>query len=163
MKGRMVMKMQKVFMILFTPALFTGVIYSQEISPGDSSLGTEQEVTPSASETQEPESLEPESLAPETQEPAVEANAPEIDSAKAEIKDKGTGEESGEVVELEKQVIIGYGSVKKKDLTGAVATIEKSEINKSAVLGIAVSEPLTRANPSISSTAFQSETETSAF
>jgi TonB-linked SusC/RagA family outer membrane protein len=136
MKGRMVMKMRKVFMILFTPALFTGVIYSQEISPGDSSLGTEQEVTPSASETQEPESLEPESLAPETQEPAVEANAPEIDSAKAEIKDKGTGEESGEVVELEKQVIIGYGSVKKKDLTGAVATIEKSEINKSAVLGI---------------------------
>jgi TonB-dependent starch-binding outer membrane protein SusC len=125
MKGRMVMKMRKVFMILFAPALFTGVIYSQEEIPGDSSLSTEQEVTPGAPAAQE---------APA---PAAETNAQAIDSVKAETKVNGTGGETGAVVELEKQVVIGYGSVKKKDLTGAVANIEKSEIIRSAAFGIA--------------------------
>ena len=118
------MKMRKVFMILFAPALFTGVIYSQDEIPGDSSLGTEQEMTPSAPAAQE------------TPAPAAEANTQATDSVKAKSGGKGAGEESGSVMELEKQVVIGYGAVKKKDLTGAVATIEKSEINRSAGFGI---------------------------
>jgi TonB-dependent starch-binding outer membrane protein SusC len=124
MKGRMVMKMRKVFIMLFAPALFTGVIYSQDEIPGDSSLGTEQEMTPSAPAAQE------------TPAPAAEANTQATDSVKAKSGGKGAGEESGSVMELEKQVVIGYGAVKKKDLTGAVATIEKSEINRSAGFGI---------------------------
>jgi TonB-dependent starch-binding outer membrane protein SusC len=115
--------MVKIFLILFASVLFIGVIYSQEDSPGGSSPGTEQEETPGAPEAQ--------ASAPE-----VEKSAPAADSAEAEIRERRSDEKSGPVVELEKEVFIGYGSVKKKDLTGAVSTVNRNEIKWSAVFGV---------------------------
>jgi TonB-dependent starch-binding outer membrane protein SusC len=137
MVGYIFLKMIKIFLILFASVIFAGVIYSQEDSPDEPAPGTTaQKVTPGAPETQAPEVQEPETQAPDK---AAEANAQATDSVKTKPRDtaRGTGGESAAVLELEKQVVIGYGSVKEKDLTGSVATIEKSEIVRSAPLGIA--------------------------
>jgi TonB-linked SusC/RagA family outer membrane protein len=108
----MIMKVCKMCVLLCAMSLFTGVVFAQE-DLGDSQSATEQ-VSPPADEPQATTTTEP------TAQPA--------DSA------KGTGQ--GPIEELEKQVVIGYGSAKKEDLTGAVTSIEKSDMNRSTGFSI---------------------------
>lgn len=41
-----------------------------------------------------------------------------------------------DIISLEDVVVIGYGTVKKSDLTGAVASVSSEELNQSAVIGV---------------------------
>lgn len=126
----MVMKMRAMLILLLAPVLLTGVIYSQVNSAKAQSPGTTLEVAQSTLENQEQGATQ--KSAEETPSAAVETIHQSVDSSKTSAGESG----KGNVEELEKQVIIGYGSVKKEDLTGAVTTIEKSEINRSAAFGI---------------------------
>jgi TonB-linked SusC/RagA family outer membrane protein len=118
----MIFKVCKICAMLFSMALFTGVIYGQEESTENQSTGTEQEVTQSTTENP--------AAAVDTPTTAVKP-APQ---AKPQASESGSGQ--APIEELEKQVVIGYGSVKKNDLTGAVASIEKGDMNKSTGFGI---------------------------
>jgi TonB-linked SusC/RagA family outer membrane protein len=115
----MILKVCKMCVMLCAMALFTGAVVGQEDLSGAQD-GTEQ-VSPPADETQ--------AAPPAAEETSAQPAA--TDSVKAPVEDaKGT------IEELEKQVVIGYGSAKKDDLTGAVTTIEKSDLNRSSGFSI---------------------------
>lgn len=120
------LKMYLAFIIFILSA---GIVFSQDDYTDDMTTENEEKVlTTEIEEDLQDQNDEDEEVAKTDSE--EDAEIAESD------KDTETTESEENIVELEKEIVVGYGTAKKEDLTGSVASIEEEDLNKSAGFNI---------------------------
>jgi TonB-dependent SusC/RagA subfamily outer membrane receptor len=104
---------------------------SVESATESEATGGSEEAAPASEATAEPgAAAESETTAPDQSTPAAEKVAANAAAEKSER----SGDEK--VLELEKDVVVGYGTMKKEDLTGSVISVNSDELAKDAVFSV---------------------------
>ncbi len=128
----------KTYLLCLVFLVSAGYLFAQE-EPADEPTQVDEQVQSSENEVQaeatedEAETEEEETV--EVEEPAEEEVATE-EKEEAEESEEVADSDDEEITELEKEVVIGYGTAKKDDVTGSLVSLEKKDLDKSASFNI---------------------------